>query len=321
MKERLSVPIGSDWARDIVLAICTRNRAGRLAACIEKALAQVCEAEWGVLLVDSASTDETPIVLDEWLSRYPDRLRLLRIDQPGTGRARAAALRATTSQFLAFTDDDCYAEPDLLQCALDAFRRHPHLGMMGGRIMLHDPNDYPITICESLEYCEIGPRRLVRAGFIHGANMTFRRIALEDAGGFDERVGPGTPFCCEDIDIAARVNAAGWPIAYVPEPTVRHHHGRQASSDVSALRKYYDRGRGAFYMKMILAGQWRYLRYWAYTIRKYPKGMSLQELIGGIHFLVSAKKRAVGDTPPATSPSIVARGTTSHSANRPPTPE
>jgi len=276
------------WAEDVVLGICTRNRANRLDACLERAVAQNCDADWGVLVVDSASTDHTPDVLTRWVERFPARIRAIRLEKKGTGRARAAAVEFTDAPILAFTDDDCYAEPDFLQSIVETFRLRPELGCIGGRVMLHDSADYPITICESLEPVEIQPCAIVRAGFIHGANMAFRRVALVEAGGFDPRVGPGTPFCFEDIDIAARVNGAGWHIAYVPKPTVRHHHGRQSEAEVEDLRRFYDKGRGAFYTKMTLAGEWRYLKYWLYTLRRYPVAISLREIRGGLHFLLVA---------------------------------
>lgn len=280
----LSVIANEPWATEIVLAICTRNRGAQLDVCLSYAIAQECDLDWGILLVDSASTDETAEVISRWVSRFSGRIRSLRLEQPGTGRARAAAVNRTSAPIIAFTDDDCYVAPNFLQSVLETFGSNEDLGAIGGRILLHDPEDYPITICESTESRSLQPRSVVQAGFIQGANMAFRRNALLQAGNFDARVGPGTPFCCEDVDIIARVNSAGWQVAYAPEPTVRHHHGRRTQREVASLRRTYDRGRGAFYTKMILAGEWRYLKHWLVSIWTHRFSMSYQEIMGGIQF-------------------------------------
>ena len=85
------------------------------------------------------------------------------------------------------------------------------LGFVGGRVLLFDPTDFPITIQELDHRVEIEPCAFVPAGLIHGANFAFRREVLEAIGGFDPGFGAGTPgFACEDVDAVARAAAAGW---------------------------------------------------------------------------------------------------------------
>jgi hypothetical protein len=55
----------------------------------------------------------------------------------------------------------------------------------GGRLALFDPVDYPITFQLQDIPALIPPRSHVPAGFIHGANMAFRRDILVEIGGFD----------------------------------------------------------------------------------------------------------------------------------------
>jgi GT2 family glycosyltransferase len=126
--------------------------------------------------------------------------------------------------------------------------------------------------------------------------MAFRREALERIGGFDERLGAGTPFPSEDLDAAAAALWAGYSGVYDPRPVVYHDHGRRTADAATALMASYDAGRGAYYAKNVLRSQTRstYLRAWAGSIkrdvfqslpqRRLPV-QSMRELRSGLRFM------------------------------------
>jgi GT2 family glycosyltransferase len=169
---------------------------------------------------------------------------------PGLASARNAGVKGSTGELVAFTDDDCYVAPELLTTTVAAFE-DPVVGFVSGRILLHDPTDYPATINESLAPAVFQPGRYVRPGALQGANMAFRRSVLEQIGGFDPLFGSGSLFPAEDCDAAARASLKGWTGKYVPEIVVSHHHGRKAG-DIPKLLRDYDVGRGAYHMKLLV---------------------------------------------------------------------
>src|SRR5262249_60477415 len=59
---------------------------------------------------------------------------------------------------------------------------------MVGRVMLHDPADYPIAINESMTPVTYQARSFLSAGlgFFGGGNMAFRRSVLAEIGGRSE---------------------------------------------------------------------------------------------------------------------------------------
>ena len=69
----------------------------------------------------------------------------------------------------------------------------PWLGFVGGRVVLFDPTDFPITIQELDRREDVEPHAFVPAGLIHGANFAFRREVLEAIGGFDDEFGSRNP--------------------------------------------------------------------------------------------------------------------------------
>lgn len=67
-----------------------------------------------------------------------------------------------------------------------------------------------------------------------GNNMAFRADVLRDLGGFDVRLGPGTPtYGGEDIAVFSRLAWRGYSVGYEPAALALHVHRR----DGSALRR------------------------------------------------------------------------------------
>ncbi|MFV0625034.1 glycosyltransferase family 2 protein [Sphingomonas sp. ac-8] len=235
---------------DISLIVCTRNRAPQLAGCLAAVAGLRFAGRWELVMVDNGSTDATRAVIETFAAgaRFP--VRYVHAATPGLGNARNAGLTAAQGALIAFTDDDCYVDPQLLARTVAAFAR-PDLGYVSGRILLHDPADYPATINESTEPRDFPAGRYLPPGAIRGANLAFRRVALDAIGGFDPRFGSGARFAAEDIDAACRCSLRGWAGAYDPSIVVSHHHGRKAA-DVGGLFRAYDYGRGAYHAKLLL---------------------------------------------------------------------
>jgi glycosyltransferase involved in cell wall biosynthesis len=252
----------------ISLIICTRNRAEPLRRCLAAIASIVHDGEWELVVVDNGSTDSTPVVICEFAASQ--NIRVVPVVQPlaGLSNARNAGVAAARGDLLLFTDDDCYVAADLLDATRAAFV-DPAIGFASGRVMLFDPDDARITINESMTPLVFPARRFLATGLVKGANLAFRRTALNDiaASGpiFDPLLGAGARFPAgEDSDAAQRAALAGWVGVYDPQMVVHHHHGRR-DSDTTELFRSYDIGRGAFHAKLLtLAGGWRpALRAWA----------------------------------------------------------
>ena len=242
---------------DLSVVICTRDRAVQLQRCLDAVARLQSQRSWELIVVDNGSRDDTAAVLARFSALHNQAARSLCVvigqePEAGLARARNRGLALARGQIVAFTDDDCYPEPGYLDATLEPFD-DKQVGYMAGKILLHDPADYPITILTLADRVDFAPRTFLRSGVLQGANMAFRREALVAAGGFDPAFGAGALFPAEDIDAAARVNLQGWHGLYWPSSIVRHHHGRK-SPDVPALMRSYDLGRGAYHMKLLLCG-------------------------------------------------------------------
>jgi GT2 family glycosyltransferase len=206
---------------------------------------------------------------------------------------------AATGDILAFTDDDCYVETDWL-IQLEQVFTDDTITYCGGRVVLHDPTDAPMTI-RTATRAELFPgQTFIGAGWVIGSNMAVRRSACWAVGGFDSDLGPGTPFNCEDVDFIARLSLSGCKGGYFPGPTVRHHHGRKPGKAAERVRRSYDRGRGAYYAKFLLIGPARGLylrhRYWMLSaqFRQKEYRAIFRECVGAFRYVLHRLARVCG---------------------------
>lgn len=281
----------------VSVVICTRNRALFLKESLRSYLGFVPSVEWELVVVDNGSQDETQRLVQEFASCGNIRVRITMAPNPGLSRARNVGWRAAQGEIVAFTDDDCYPSADFVEQIWQAFR-DPEIAYVGGRVLLHDPGDAPVTIQTSTVYRRIPASIFVEGGMIHGANLAARRTLLEAIGGFDELLGAGTRLKSgEDVEWISRASAAGFCGAYDPGPCVWHHHRRKVGPEVDELKCAYEIGGGAYLMKCVLDPRRRHTaaRHWYWslrarapaTIRSRHEALSVwNEMVGALGYLL-----------------------------------
>lgn len=221
---------------ELAVVVCSRDRSHLL----EGTLASFRHLGPGVdvVVVDSASADA------EAMARVVEGggARLVRVERPGTARARNAGLLATTAPVVAFTDDDCRVEPGWGAAILAAFAADPMLGFVTGSARADRQVRLPLSLRQAEPAHSFGPDAdPFTCG--DGANMAFRRQAWVAVGGMDEALGGGAPFrAAEDVDLFRRVLRAGWRGCHEPGMAVVHVQWRTTGQ---ALRTMYSYGLGS----------------------------------------------------------------------------
>jgi glycosyltransferase involved in cell wall biosynthesis len=176
---------------DISLLICTRNRSRSLAtllASVEAAAGQWPDGRIELILVDNGSTDATAAIIRHWATDRPFTVRLLSEPRPGLARARNMALRAARGRIVAMTDDDCVLHLDYFARLAQVFARQPAPVIIGGRILLGDPDDLMLTV-KLEDHPMIAEPDSFPGGFVMGANLAFTADVGRMVGPFDERFG------------------------------------------------------------------------------------------------------------------------------------
>jgi GT2 family glycosyltransferase len=129
-------------------------------------------------------------------------------------RARNFGWRSATGEIIAFTDDDCAADPRWLESMLASARENPRAIVQGRTEPAPDEIEARGVFSRTLEVTELGP-------FFQTCNVAYPRVLLEELGGFDEEAFPQHPGG-EDTDLALRAIARGTPAVFADEARVFH---------------------------------------------------------------------------------------------------
>jgi GT2 family glycosyltransferase len=217
----------------VTVAVCTRDRPDRLRRCLDALGCQRTPAS--VVVIDNApSTDATARLVAE---QFPGFGYVVE-PRPGLDHARNRALSACTSDVLAYTDDDAIADAGWTTALAAAFDEEPDLAMLTGLVLPAALDTPAQELFERLGGFGRGFRRrwgsvtpgaagsrLGAGEWGTGANMAFRRAALEAVGGFDPALDVGTVTGGGgDLDVFHRVLAAGRLVRYEPAAIVFHEH-------------------------------------------------------------------------------------------------
>jgi GT2 family glycosyltransferase len=215
--------------------ICTMADPFRTAM-LKDAVASVLLSEsadsWELIIVDNSRTGHLQVLVDSWQAAHPERaIRWVPEPRPGVSRARNAGLEAARGRFMAFLDDDVIVPATWLHGLQEAFRQHPGIGCVAGRIRLRfeaqalprwlDPS---MLVFYSLH--DRGPDSLAQPEppCATSANMALSREAVAAVGGFDTALGRVRDLLLsgEEVDYARRLCAAGFKLAYSAEAWVWH---------------------------------------------------------------------------------------------------
>jgi GT2 family glycosyltransferase len=149
----------------------------------------------------------------------------------GLSGARNTGVAAARGEIVAFLDDDACAHPDWLGTLLESYRNELVVGA-GGMVVPRWRAGGPCDWLPEEFYWTVGcsyaglPVETARVRNPLGANMSFRRDAILQAGGFREGIGRlgDTPLGCEETEMAMRATRtrAGSAILYVPMARVDH---------------------------------------------------------------------------------------------------
>lgn len=210
----------------VVICAYTVDRWDQLTEAIESVLGQSHPAREVIVVVDHS--DE---LLDRAREAFRGRARAVANDGPrGLSAARNTGVRHASGEVVAFLDDDASAEPGWL-AAIAPWYEDPRTIGVGGHIEPRWEVEPPPWFPPELLWAVGGTHRGVATSVaqvrnVFGSNMSFRRDALEEAGGFRLDMGRigAAGMNCEETELAIRASRLrpGSVVLHVPEARVAH---------------------------------------------------------------------------------------------------
>ena len=217
---------------DISVVIPTRERWTTLTRTLDQLAQQrLGGARAEIVVVDNGSSDGSWEHLQAAVEGWDSETALTALAEPirGPSAARNAGLLAARAELVLFLGDDCIpAGPDLLR---GHARAHEEAG--GGvdvGVVGHIGWDPDIPTTSVMRWLEergkmVDYHRLAREApgpfAFYTGNVSVRRQAIVETGGFDRRFGV---YGWEDHDLAIRLEERGFRLLYRPELLVHHRH-------------------------------------------------------------------------------------------------
>lgn len=259
----------------MAVVVVNRNTREHLRACVK-----TIPPETEICVVDNASTDGSAEMVR---AEFPDVVLLADGTNPGYGAGANKGIRATKAEYTLVLNSDTRLSPGTLEVLSRYLDRTPRVGLAGARLLNPDGSEqascfpFPGTLRWLLENDPVGPlvgqlsilrRKLYRFApperptavpWVLGAALAIRREAFEQAGGFDEAVF----LYYEEVDLCARLGAAGWEVHIVPEAEVVHFGAASTSQARASMaaehfkstlwfyRRYYTGPRLAFWLLLM----------------------------------------------------------------------
>jgi O-antigen biosynthesis protein len=283
---RTPFPPGLNWPR-VSVVVCTYNGSATLAESLE-GLEELDYPVYEVIVVDDGSTDSSAAIASEF------DCRLIRTENRGLSSARNTGLSVASGEIVAYIDDDAKPDREWLNYLAYTFMSSQHAGVGGPNLAPGDDG----LIARCVANAPGGPTHVLlsdrEAEHIPGCNMAFRRQALEEVGGFDERFFA----YLEDADWGLRAQLAGWPCLWVPTAVAYHLGGATsrrmgdleteliARNTLALVLKSFPVGRLVVWSPLLVAyqawvlaqavgrGSWRaVLRGWSAAVRGLPATM------------------------------------------------
>jgi len=229
-----------------------------------------------VIVVDQ--TEDHPQKIRNYLHELSNKyanFKYLKISIPNLPLARNIGRRFAKGDIIIYIDDDVLVEPDFIYSHVKRYS-DPTIGAVAGRVVeggqdstVTPSTDYPYPGRIRYDglaigyYNQINYHGDVETGM--GCNMSFRRIALEQIGGFDERFSTFR----EEGDVFVRIRKRGWRAVFEPDAKVIHlvakSGGTRAEADILNARLNGYMQNSLFYLKNM--GWLGWLRFFYYQPR------------------------------------------------------
>ncbi len=201
----------------VSIVTAARNEETNIRSCLESLVSMDYPSKkLEIIVVDDNSTDTTPKIIDEFVSRHPGILtltaQLSKDHLRGKANAIAQGIDRSTGEIILMTDADCTVQRSWVRATVQSFGERT--GVVAGLTLLR-PNGW-FAGMQSLDWAYIlavasAAMALKNPLSCIGNNFSFRRSAYDEVGGYR-----GTKFSVtEDFALFKAITESGrWEYRY-----------------------------------------------------------------------------------------------------------
>lgn len=191
----------------VTIGVCVRN--GELT--LRDAIIGIINQDYShrlmeVIFVDDGSEDNTPLIIQRYISRMDMHVKVFRTQWKGLGSARNIVVENAKGKHIVWVDADMRLPSNHVRKQVNFMEKNPRAGIakakhgIGSISLVAFLEDVPFMVRDSSEITDL---KLPGTG-----GSVYRVLAVRQVGGFDVRLrGAG-----EDQDVAYRIKKAGWLI-------------------------------------------------------------------------------------------------------------
>jgi glycosyltransferase involved in cell wall biosynthesis len=233
------------------IVVPTRNRPADVVTCVTSILAT--DGFTDLIVVDQSDDRAAETAL---AAIADPRLRYVRTDTRGVTNGRNLGITLSTSDVVAYTDDDCRVKADWASSLTRVFESDPEAAVVCGSVRV-PPEIQHLGFAESFS-----PRQREWKGRYPSlgewgitANLALRRSIVARVGAFDPLLGAGAPLRSGgEPDFLYRVLRAGLKVVNAEEVSVDHYGIRKPGPESAKLLKGYGIGTACAFIKHVRLG-------------------------------------------------------------------
>lgn len=210
------------------IVICSYNREKFLPGALNSITKQTASPEiFDVVIINNNSTDNTETICKDFIAANPNlNIKYFVETQKGLSAARNRGIRESTTDLIAFIDDDADITPAYVETAIDFFVDHPEIDAMGGKIIPvyetgHEPDWLSKPLWGLVTKVDWGnhTRKYPYSKYPAGASMVFRKNVFDEIGNFNTDL----LLRSDDKFIFRQMENAGKKFLYYPKLVAYHH--------------------------------------------------------------------------------------------------
>ena len=214
----------------VSVIIPTFNRANMLSITLDSFIKQNYPKDcYEIIVVNNNSTDNTQDIIDEYVNKYPELVKMFFEKRQGVHYARNSAAYLAKGNLLYYTDDDMIAHEDLISNLTQVFINNPDVASASGKIIPKWEIEPPVWVKENLmngwlSLNDLGSETIISESDIgvYSCHQMMRKNVFFDAGGFNPENTAGEWIGDGETGLNIKIKNLGYKFAYVGSSVIEH---------------------------------------------------------------------------------------------------